>query len=81
MFNYIGKYCNVIEKARGAEIAMGIQQNKDLGTQASQVIVINEDKITCSKSQVQKFWNYLGVDNETVDGKTLFTDSFYLARM
>ena len=67
VFNYIGKYCNVIEKARGAEIAMGIQQNKDLGTQASQVIIINEDKITCSKSQVQKFWNYLGVDNEIVD--------------
>ncbi|XP_053980331.1 supervillin-like [Hylaeus volcanicus] len=67
VYNYVGKYCNVIEKVRGAEIAMGIQQNKDLGSQASQVITINENKVTCSKSQLQKFWNYLGVENEDVD--------------
>ncbi|XP_076639172.1 supervillin [Colletes latitarsis] len=67
VYNYVGKYCNVIEKVRGAEIAMSIQQNKDLGTQASQVITINENKVTCSKSQLQKFWNYLGVENENVD--------------
>ncbi|CAL7943188.1 unnamed protein product [Xylocopa violacea] len=67
VYNYIGKYCNVIEKARGAEIAMSIQQNKDLGCQASQVITINEDKITSTKSQVQKFWNYLGVESESIN--------------
>lgn len=67
VYNYIGKYCNVIEKARGAEIAMSIQQNKDLGCQTSQVIIINEDKITCTKSQLQKFWNYLGIENDNVD--------------
>nr|XP_033325478.1 supervillin-like isoform X1 [Megalopta genalis]XP_033325479.1 supervillin-like isoform X1 [Megalopta genalis] len=67
VYNYIGKYCNVIEKVRGAKIAMTIQQNKDLGTQASQVITINEDKVTCTKSQLQKFWNYLGAENENVD--------------
>ncbi|CAK9816931.1 SVIL [Anthophora plagiata] len=67
VYNYIGKYCNVIEKVRGAEIAMSIQQNKDLGCQASQVITINEDKVTCTKSQLQKFWNYLGVENGNID--------------
>lgn len=48
---------------------MSIQQNKDLGCQTSQVIIINEDKITCTKSQLQKFWNYLGIENDSVDGK------------
>ncbi|XP_034185902.2 supervillin isoform X1 [Osmia lignaria lignaria] len=67
VYNYIGKYCNVIEKTRGAEIAMSIQQHKDLGCQASQVITINEDKITCTRSQLQKFWNYLGVELENVN--------------
>ncbi|KOC65676.1 Supervillin [Habropoda laboriosa] len=67
VYNYIGKYCNVIEKVRGAEIAMSIQQNKDLGCQASQVITINEDKVTCTKSQLQKFWNCLGVESENMD--------------
>ncbi|XP_026670337.1 supervillin-like isoform X3 [Ceratina calcarata] len=67
VYNYIGKYCNVIEKARGAEIALSIQQNKDLGCQTFQVITINEDKITCTKNQLEKFWNYLGVENENVD--------------
>ncbi|XP_060818498.1 supervillin isoform X1 [Bombus pascuorum] len=67
VYNYIGKYCNVIEKARGAEIALSIQQNKDLGCQTFQVITINEDKLTCTKSQLQKFWSYLGVENENMD--------------
>nr|XP_012149417.1 PREDICTED: supervillin isoform X3 [Megachile rotundata] len=67
VYNYVGKYCNIIEKTRGAEIALSIQQNKDLGCQASQVITINEDKITCTKSQLQKFWNYLGIESEDVN--------------
>lgn len=73
VYNYVGKYCNVIEKARGAEIAMSIQQNKDLGCQTFQVITISEDKITCTKSQLQTFWNYLGVGSENVDGKIIFS--------
>lgn len=48
---------------------MSIQQHKDLGCQASQVITINEDKITCTRSQLQKFWNYLGIELENVNGK------------
>lgn len=55
---------------------MSIQQNKDLGCQTSQVIIINEDKITCTKSQLQKFWNYLGIENDNMDGKIVFFLSY-----
>ncbi|XP_067207104.1 supervillin-like isoform X2 [Linepithema humile] len=61
VFNYVGKYSNVIEKTRAAEIALSIQQQKDLGCQATQVITINEDKLICTRNQVEKFWHYLGV--------------------
>ncbi|XP_033229897.1 supervillin-like isoform X2 [Belonocnema kinseyi] len=62
IYNYVGKYSNVIEKARGREIASSIQQNKDLGCSASQVITISEEKPTCTRTQVQNFWKHLGVD-------------------
>jgi len=69
VFNYIGKYSNIIEKTRAAEIALNIQQQKDLGCQAIEVITINDDKLTCSRNQVQKFWSYLGVfDSERLNG-------------
>jgi len=61
VFNYIGRYSNVIEKTRAAEIALSIQQQKDLGCQAMEVITINDDKLTCSRNQIEKFWSYLGV--------------------
>ncbi|XP_029170623.1 supervillin-like isoform X2 [Nylanderia fulva] len=63
IFNYIGKYSNVIEKTRAAEITLSIQQRKDLGCRATKVISINEDKLNCTRDQVQRFWNYLGVLN------------------
>ncbi|KAI4497986.1 hypothetical protein M0802_006810 [Mischocyttarus mexicanus] len=79
VYNYMGKYSNVIEKARAAEIALSIQQNKDLGCQASQVIVINEDKITCTRSQIKQFWNYLGIDTDidVIDGGHPDEDELY----
>ncbi|XP_039308928.1 uncharacterized protein LOC105192922 isoform X2 [Solenopsis invicta] len=68
VFNYIGKYSNIIEKTRAAEIALSIQQQKDLGCQAIEVITINDDKMMCSRNQVNKFWNYLGViDSERLN--------------
>ncbi|KYN32244.1 Supervillin [Trachymyrmex septentrionalis] len=68
VFNYIGKYSNIIEKTRAAEIALSIQQRKDLGCQAVEVITINDDKLTCSRNQVLKFWSYLGmVDSERLN--------------
>lgn len=73
VFNYIGKYSNIIEKTRATEIALSIQQQKDLGCQAVEVITINDDKLTCSRNQVQKFWSYLGaVDSERLNGMFSF---------
>lgn len=61
MFNWVGKYSNVIERARGAEIALHIQQNKDLGFSGlSPVITISEERTICSSSQVATFWRLLG---------------------
>ncbi|XP_043497626.1 supervillin-like isoform X2 [Polistes fuscatus] len=79
VYNYVGKYSNVIEKARAAEIALSIQQNKDLGCQASHVITINEDKITCTRSQMKQFWNYLGIDTDidVIDGGHPDEDELY----
>lgn len=74
VFNYIGKYSNIIEKTRAAEIALSIQQQKDLGCQAVEVITINDDKLTCSRNQIEKFWSYLGV----VDSKKLNGIFFFL---
>lgn len=61
MYNYVGRYSNVIERSRGAEVAMNIQQKKDLGCLHSrQVITVSEEKPTCSSSQVGDFWKLLG---------------------
>lgn len=78
IFNYIGKYSNIIEKTRAAEIASCIQQQKDLGCQATQVITINEDKPICTRSQVQKFWSYLGVlDIDSLNGTFIILSLLY----
>lgn len=78
VFNYVGKYSNIIEKTRATEIALSIQQQKDLGCQAVQVITINDDKLTCSRNQVEKFWNYLGVsDCEKLNSMFFFLFSQY----
>jgi supervillin len=61
VYNYIGRYSNVIERSRGAEVAANIQQTKDLGCiNSRQVITISEEKLTCSSSQVENFWALLG---------------------
>lgn len=61
VYNYVGRYSNVIERSRGAEVALNIQQKKDLGCLNSrQVITVSEEKMTCSNSQVEDFWKLLG---------------------
>ena len=61
MYNYIGRYSNVIERSRGAEVAMNVQQKKDLGCSSShQVVTVSEEKPTCSNTQVENFWRLLG---------------------
>lgn len=60
MYNYIGRYSNVIERSRGAEVALNIQQKKDLGCLSSrQVLTVSEEKVTCSSSQVENLWKLL----------------------
>ncbi|XP_033608263.1 uncharacterized protein LOC111866670 isoform X5 [Cryptotermes secundus] len=61
VYNYVGRYSNVIERSRGAEVAMNVHQRRDLGCiNSEQVITILEEKVTCSSSQVEKFWELLG---------------------
>ncbi|CAD6226854.1 GSCOCG00005946001-RA-CDS [Cotesia congregata] len=59
LYHYSGKFSNVIEKSRAADIALRIQRHKDLGCHASQVITINEGNST-SLSDVKNFWKHLG---------------------
>ncbi|XP_021928560.1 uncharacterized protein LOC110834074 isoform X3 [Zootermopsis nevadensis] len=60
VYNYIGRYSNVIERSRGAEVALNIQQKKDLGCLSSrQVLTVSEEKVTCSSSQVENLWKLL----------------------
>ncbi|KAF7991845.1 hypothetical protein HCN44_010646 [Aphidius gifuensis] len=69
IFNYIGKYCNVIEKSRGAEIALRIMKNKDFGCCANKILTIyEEDSIKNPNNTMiaKKFWKYLGIDNDRV---------------
>jgi supervillin len=60
VYNYVGRYSNVIERARGAEVAISIHQKKDLGCSNSRhVITVSEEKATCSTSQAESFWKLL----------------------
>jgi len=61
VFNWVGRYSNVIERARAAEVAQSIQQTKDLGySGTSPVITISEERPTCTPSQEATFWRLLG---------------------
>lgn len=51
----------MIERARGAEIALHVQQNKDLGFNGvSPVITISEERSTSTSNQTATFWRLLG---------------------
>ncbi|XP_068083498.1 supervillin [Anabrus simplex] len=66
VYNWVGRYSNVIERSRGAEVAQHIQQRKDLGCSgANQIITISNEKVTCSSSHVQRFWSLLGAGSDT----------------
>ncbi|KAJ1529946.1 hypothetical protein ONE63_006674 [Megalurothrips usitatus] len=61
VYNWVGRYSNVIERARGAEIALHIQQHKDLGySGVAPVVTISEERTTCTASQCATFWRLLG---------------------
>lgn len=79
VYNYVGLYSNVIERNRGADIAMHIQQKKDLGCKCNQVITIHENKTTCTRTQLETFWRLLGSspDNEITEAGHPDEDEIY----
>ncbi|XP_076154122.1 supervillin [Alosa pseudoharengus] len=58
-FLWIGEFANVIEKAKGSEMAQYVQAKRDLGCKAPQVTVLEEGINTDSRSS-KEFWNLLG---------------------
>ncbi|KAJ8715962.1 hypothetical protein PYW08_013247 [Mythimna loreyi] len=62
LFLYIGLYANVIEKNRSTDIALHIQNTKDLGCKNSTgIIKIDEQIKNFSNKHWNQFWSILGV--------------------
>lgn len=59
VFQWNGKNCSILEKAKGAEVTAVIQQWKELGCQAESVHVIDEGHEKPG-SMSAKFWKILG---------------------
>ncbi|XP_073774419.1 supervillin isoform X2 [Danio rerio] len=58
-FFWSGEFANVIEKAKGSEMAQYIQTKRDLGCKASQVTVL-EEGINTDNRLAKEFWSLLG---------------------
>jgi len=66
VYNWQGKFSNVIERARSAEVALSILQKKDLGCKgASKVDTIEEEKMASCSRENRKFWKCLTGKEET----------------
>jgi len=60
IFNWQGKFSNVIERSRSAEIAASIIQKKDLGCKgALKVETIEEEKLSQYSRENRRFWKCL----------------------
>ena len=60
VFNWQGKFSNVIERSRSAEIAASILQKKDLGCKgATKVETIEEEKLVEFSRENRRFWSCL----------------------
>lgn len=57
VYNYVGKYSNVIEQSRSCDVASHVHQKADLGCKAERIITINSD---VSSRDSRKFWEILG---------------------
>ncbi|XP_060717013.1 supervillin isoform X1 [Tachysurus vachellii] len=62
-FLWCGEFANVIEKAKGSEMAQYVQAKRDLGCKAPQVTVL-EEGINTSSRTAKDFWNLLGGQTE-----------------
>ena len=64
VINWQGKYANVIERSRSAEIAASIVQKKDLSCRSmmARVFTIEEEKSFGGSRAEREFWSRLGVE-------------------
>ena len=70
VFNWQGKFSNVIERARSAEIALTVLQRKELGCKsAAKVETIEEEKLVASGRENRRFWKCLTGSEEAVKVK------------
>ncbi|XP_057214187.1 supervillin isoform X2 [Triplophysa rosa] len=58
-FLWCGEFANVIEKAKGSEMAQYVQTKRDLGCKASQVTLL-EEGINTENRSAKEFWSLLG---------------------
>ena len=65
VFCWQGKFSNVIERSRSAEIAACVLQRKDLGCKgAEEVVTVEEEKLGLQGRENRKFWKCF-LDKET----------------
>ncbi|XP_066519033.1 supervillin [Hoplias malabaricus] len=62
-FLWCGEFANVIEKAKGSEMAQYVQAKRDLGCKAAQVTVL-EEGINTDNRFAKEFWSLLGGQDE-----------------
>ncbi|BET02924.1 supervillin [Nesidiocoris tenuis] len=62
IFHWVGEFCNVIEKSRGADIAQHVESEKDLGcTAASNVITLDGSSFS---EKHRQFWKLLSLPDD-----------------
>jgi len=74
LFLWIGRDSNIIERAKGAEVANIVQQQKLMQCNASKVIVIEEGK-KAQTDVVQEFWQILGGEKPVNDAESVPPDA------
>ncbi|XP_051529796.1 supervillin-like isoform X2 [Myxocyprinus asiaticus] len=62
-FFWSGEFANVIEKAKGSEMAQYVQTKRDLGCKAPQVTLL-EEGINTENRSAKEFWSLLGGKTE-----------------
>ncbi|XP_064214700.1 supervillin isoform X3 [Tribolium castaneum] len=78
LYNYTGKYSNVIEQSRAADIINHIQRSGDLGCQEAEVVNINSENCALPSKKIQEFWQKLKSEaGQTVSGGHHEEDGIY----
>eukprot|EP00094_Tigriopus_californicus_P009199 TCALIF_08869-PA protein Name:"Similar to SVIL Supervillin (Bos taurus)" AED:0.01 eAED:0.01 QI:0/0.8/0.66/0.83/1/1/6/288/1304 len=68
IFNWQGRYANVIEKSRSAEISATILKKGDLGCKrADRIYTLEEEKLFGSSKAEREFWSILGVSEDRLE--------------